>query len=162
MPEADSGTAASPTTAGRSRNMAAIRRRDTGPERLLRSILHARGLRYRVDVRMDLPGGRVRPDLVFTRARVAVFVDGCFWHSCPVHGRKPTMNVAYWVPKLEGNVARDIRSTAALQDQGWRVMRFWEHESPVVCAGLVERAVLAQAGSDRGTRAAPVGDVGDR
>lgn len=72
------------------------------------------------------------------------------------------MNVAYWVPKLEGNVARDLRSTAALQNQGWRVMRFWEHESPVVCGGLVEQAVLAQVRSDRGTRAAPVSDVGDR
>lgn len=72
------------------------------------------------------------------------------------------MNVAYWVPKLQGNVARDLRGTAALRDQGWRVMRFWEHESPVVCAGLVERAVLTQVRSDCGTRAELVSDVGDR
>lgn len=143
--------------------MAAIRRRDTRPERMLRSILHARGLRYRVDMRIDLPGERVRPDVVFTRAKVAVFVDGCFWHCCPNHGRFPSVNVSYWSPKLAGNVARDIRSTAALRDQGWCVMRFWEHEAPEACASLVEREVRTRADARlRGLAPAPVGDVGDR
>ncbi|MFG3380501.1 hypothetical protein [Streptomyces sp. NPDC047999] len=87
-------------TPGRSRIMAAIRRRDTRPERSIRSLLHAAGKRYRVVFRVDLEGARPRPDIAFTRARVAVFVDGCFWHSCPEHGTKPGVNQGYWQPKL--------------------------------------------------------------
>jgi DNA mismatch endonuclease (patch repair protein) len=120
------------TTPGRSRNMAAIRRRDTTVEREVRSLLHARGFRFRVDMPIRVDDGRpVRPDIVFTRRRVAVFCDGCFWHGCSIHGRRPRVrNPAYWVPKIEGNMARDVRQTTELERLGWIVLRFWEHESP--------------------------------
>lgn len=134
------------TTPGRSRNMAAIRRRDTKPERLLRSALHARGHRYRVDHRLDLPDGRVRPDIVFTRRRVAVFVDGCYWHGCPDHGRRPNIkNAAYWGSKLQGNVDRDRRADSALEAAGWTVVRVWEHEPVDEAAARVEEALTASA-----------------
>jgi DNA mismatch endonuclease (patch repair protein) len=110
--------------------MAAIRRRDTKPERAIRSLLHAAGKRYRVDLRLDLEGAKPRPDIVFTRARVAVFVDGCFWHCCPEHGRRPSVNGGYWGPKLERNIARDRTADDALAAAGWTVLRFWEHEAP--------------------------------
>lgn len=116
------------TTPGRRRNMQANRRRDTGPERALRSALHAAGYRYRCDLRIDLAETRVRPDVVFTRKKVAVFVDGCFWHSCPVHGRQPRTNSEYWSPKLQKNRERDCRNTEALKQAGWLVVRVWEHE----------------------------------
>lgn len=108
--------------------MQANRRRDTGPERALRSALHAAGYRYRCDLRLDLDDVRVRPDIVFTRRKVAVFVDGCFWHSCPKHGRQPTVNSEYWAPKLQSNQERDVRNTDALGRAGWVVVRVWEHE----------------------------------
>ncbi|WP_348538790.1 very short patch repair endonuclease [Streptomyces atroolivaceus] len=119
-----------PTTPGRSRNMAAIKRRDTKPERAIRSLLHAAGKRYRVDVRLQLENARPRPDILFTRAQVAVFVDGCFWHCCPEHGRQPNVNGGYWGPKLERNVSRDRAADEALRSAGWTVVRVWEHETP--------------------------------
>ncbi|WP_415296883.1 hypothetical protein [Cellulosimicrobium sp. SJTW-1] len=86
--------------------MQAIRRRDTKPELAVRRVLHARGLRYRVDF-APLPGLRRRADIVFTRARVAVFIDGCFWHGCPEHGQQAfKRNIDYWPSKIAGNVAR--------------------------------------------------------
>jgi DNA mismatch endonuclease, patch repair protein len=118
-------TAASP---GRSANMRAIRRTNTKPEVALRSALHRQGYRFRKDLRVDLaPGSRVRPDIVFTARRVAVFVDGCFWHACPDHGRNPANNEWYWAPKLRRNVERDRAGDAALAGAGWRVVRIWEH-----------------------------------
>jgi DNA mismatch endonuclease (patch repair protein) len=114
--------------AGRSRNMAAIKRSDTKPEIALRSALHKLGLRYRKDMRLDLPDARVRPDIVFTRQKVAVFVDGCFWHVCPVHGRQPTVNDWYWAPKLRRTMERDRAANEALAGAGWKVIRLWEHE----------------------------------
>lgn len=121
--------------------MAAIGRRDTDPELAVRRTLHARGLRYRVDFPIRIPGHRlVRPDIVFTRARVAVFIDGCFWHGCPEHGKRPTIaNAEYWVPKISGNVERDARHTALLEEAGWTVLRFWEHESPEAVADTIEQ-----------------------
>lgn len=116
------------TTAGRSRNMAAIRRRDTKPEVRLRSALHRLGYRFRKDHPIRVDGKLIRPDIAFTKRRVAVFIDGCFWHCCPAHGRKPNVNGEYWSPKLEGNVRRDHDQTVALTSAGWTVMRFWEHE----------------------------------
>ena len=107
--------------------MQANRRRDTGPELALRSLLHADGYRYRCDLRIDLAACRVRPDIVFTRRKIAVFVDGCFWHSCPLHGSQPKVNEYYWSPKLRGNHERDIRNTKALENEGWQVIRIWEH-----------------------------------
>jgi len=110
--------------------MRANRRTDTKPELALRRALHGRGYRYRKDYRLDLDGGkRVRPDIAFTARRVAVFVDGCFWHCCPEHGSKPAVNVGYWDPKLRRNVERDRAADAALAAAGWAVVRIWEHES---------------------------------
>lgn len=114
---------------GRSRNMRANRRSNTKPEVALRSALHRLGYRYRKDHRLDLPSGvRVRPDIVFTRRKIAIFVDGCFWHVCPEHGRQPGRNEWYWSPKLRRNVERDRRADAALTESGWQVIRIWEHE----------------------------------
>ncbi len=108
-----------PSSPGRSANMRANRRTDTKPELALRRALHSRGYRYRKDYRLDLDGGtRVRPDIAFTARRVAVFVDGCFWHSCPQHGSKPAVNVGYWDPKLRRNVERDRAADTALGAAG--------------------------------------------
>jgi DNA mismatch endonuclease (patch repair protein) len=117
-----------PSSPGRSANMRANKRTDTKPEMALRRALHRRGLRYRKDYRLDLDGARVRPDIAFTARRVAVFVDGCFWHACPEHGTKPASNTWYWGPKLARNVERDRAADVALAAAGWRVVRVWEHE----------------------------------
>lgn len=101
---------------------------DTQPERLLRSMLHQAGLRYRKDYPVDADGRAVRVDVVFPRARIAVFVDGCFWHSCPLHGTTPRHNAEYWIPKLARNVQRDRQTDAILESAGWLVIRVWEHE----------------------------------
>lgn len=114
--------------------MQANRLRDTKPEVALRSALHHAGFRYRCDLRIDLPGGRVRPDIVLTRKRVAVFVDGCFWHCYPEHGSQPSVNQTYWSPKLARNVERDARNTELLTAAGWVVLRIWEQEP--VASGL--------------------------
>jgi DNA mismatch endonuclease (patch repair protein) len=112
---------------GRAANMRGNRRADTKPELALRAALFAMGYRYRKDLRLDLPARRVRPDIAFTRRRVAVFVDGCFWHACPEHGSKPKSNEWYWSPKLTKNVERDRAVDDALTAAGWTVLRLWEH-----------------------------------
>jgi DNA mismatch endonuclease (patch repair protein) len=109
--------------------MAAIKRSGTKPEVALRSALHRRGFRFRKDLRFDVGGVKVRPDVVFTARKVAVFVDGCFWHCCPIHGREPARNKWYWSPKLARNVERDRAADAALSAAGWNVVRAWEHEN---------------------------------
>lgn len=124
--------------------MEANRRSNTTPERLLRSALHARGLRYRKDRRLDIGGRRVRPDLVFGPARVAVFVDGCFWHRCPIHATHPVANADYWQAKFDRNVERDRADDAALSDAGWTVLRIWEHEDPADAAERIEGAIRAR------------------
>jgi DNA mismatch endonuclease, patch repair protein len=101
----------------------------TQPELRLRSALHARGLRFRKNVLLHLADRTVRPDIVFPRQKVAVFVDGCFWHRCPDHGTSPKFNSAYWQQKLERNVMRDRQVNEALAAQGWGLIRVWEHES---------------------------------
>ena len=106
------------------------RRTDTRPELRLRSALHKMGHRFRKDAVIEEEGVRVRADLVFRRARVAVFVDGCFWHGCAEHGRMPKSNVSYWTKKIARNVARDRLVNAELTCAGWRVLRFWEHVEP--------------------------------
>ena len=113
------------------------RRRDTALETRLRSRLHALGYRFRVDHRLE-PSLRCRGDIVFTRAKVVVFVDGCFWHGCPEHATAPKNNAAWWAEKLAANVVRDQRNSLALGELGWVVVRIWEHE-PVDTA--VERVV---------------------
>ena len=113
------------------------RTRDTAPELALRRLLHARGLRYRVDM-APLPGLRRRADIVFTRARLAVFVDGCFWHRCPQHGTSPKSNTDWWRDKLDRNVRRDRDTDRALAEAGWQVLRVWEHEPPETAAGEIQ------------------------
>lgn len=127
----------SPTSAAVTAVMRGNRRADTGPERQVRSLLHASGFRYRTDYRLDVPGARVRPDIVFTRRRLAVFIDGCFWHRCPEHGTSPRVNTSYWSPKLERNIARDQRVDQALRAAGWTVLRIWEHVDPTEAAAQV-------------------------
>ena len=137
-----------PPEPARSRNMSANRRRDTKPERAVRSLLHAAGLRYRVDLPVMVEGVRIRPDVAFTRLRLAVFIDGCFWHACPEHGSRPSKNPGYWGPKLAANVARGARHSELLRRAGWTVLRFWEHEPPE----LVAAAVGSAAGRLRAAR----------
>lgn len=125
------------TVEARSETMRRIRSRDTSCEMTLRRELHRRGLRY--SLRKKLPGS---PDVVFVSQRVAVFVDGCFWHGCPTHCRRPAGNAAYWSAKIQRNQARDARVTSELTASGWRVVRLWEHDvrtSPARCAARVER-----------------------
>lgn len=119
----------------------------TGPERRIRQALHRRGHRFRALLPIVVSGVRVRPDVVFTRRRLAVFVDGCFWHCCPEHGINPRVNVTYWVPKLERNRVRDNLVNLALAAAGWRAVRVWEHVT-------VEQAVAAiEAALEKGERA---------
>jgi DNA mismatch endonuclease (patch repair protein) len=110
-------------------SMRANRGRDTGPELALRRAVHALGLRYRVSVR-PLPEVRRTADLVFTRARVAVFMDGCFWHGCPVHHTSAATNAAFWAEKVQTTRRRDQDTDRRLTDAGWLPMRIWEHEDP--------------------------------
>jgi DNA mismatch endonuclease (patch repair protein) len=122
--------------------MRANRRRDTGPELRLRSALHALGLRFRVDRRPEIAIA-CRADVVFSRRRVAVFVDGCFWHGCPTHYVVPSTNRAYWTAKIEGNRRRDSAMAVALEAAGWRVVRVWEHEVPADAADAIAGLVRA-------------------
>ena len=126
---------------GRAANMRGNRRTDTKPELALRAALFARGYRYRKDLRLDLPARRVRPDIAFTSRRVAVFVDGCFWHACPEHGSKPKSNEWYWSPKLTRNVERDRAVDEALAAAGWTVIRLWEHVPLTDAVAVVVAAV---------------------
>jgi DNA mismatch endonuclease (patch repair protein) len=124
-------------------------RRDTKPEVALRRAVWRLGLRYRVDL-APVPGRR-RADLVFTRARVAVYVDGCFWHRCPDHGTMPRANGAWWLAKLDANVARDRDTDSRLREQGWTAVRIWEHEDAGSAAARVASVVRAarRAGAAR-------------
>jgi DNA mismatch endonuclease, patch repair protein len=122
------------------RNMQANRGRDTGPELKLRHLLHAAGLRYRVD--WPVPNDRRRRmDIAFTRRKIAVFVDGCFWHRCPAHYVSPQANADFWDIKTRGNAERDAETTAQLTAAGWLVLRFWEHEDPGEMAECISAAL---------------------
>jgi DNA mismatch endonuclease (patch repair protein) len=114
--------------------------RDTRPELAVRSAAHALGLRYRVGIR-PLAHVRRTADLVFPRQKVAVFVDGCFWHGCPSHHRPATRNSEFWRTKIEGNIARDADTDQRLTKAGWRVIRVWEHEDPAAAASAIRTAV---------------------
>lgn len=117
--------------------------RDTAPEVALRRELHSLGLRYRVDL-AALPDLRRRPDVVFTARRVAVFVDGCFWHRCPVHAIPPKNNASWWAEKLRRTVERDRDTDLRLDAAGWAVVRVWEHEDPHEAASRVRDLVAAR------------------
>lgn len=147
---ATAGQAAADTKAGATvswatspatrRAMQANRRRDTTPEMAIRRLVHAAGLRYRVDAR-PLSTARHTADMIFTRARVAVFIDGCFWHGCADHYRPPASNNTYWAGKVTRNRERDQLANEALIAAGWTVVRIWEHEAPESAARQIEDAV---------------------
>jgi DNA mismatch endonuclease (patch repair protein) len=119
--------------------MQATRRRDTPGEMALRRVLWSRGLRYRVDAR--IPVARRRADVAFLTAKVAVFIDGCFWHGCPEHGTWPKANAGWWRKKIEANIQRDRDTDVALLAAGWKVLRFWEHVAPSAAAQCVVKAL---------------------
>ncbi len=131
-----------------SATMRANKRRDTGPELRIRSLLHRAGARYRVDYKVGPGRSAPRPDIAFTRQRVAVFIDGCFWHRCPEHSTLPKANREFWKAKLTANVARDRDHDEVLTSLGWTVIRIWEHEGPAVATdrimGLVRRAEMSR------------------
>ena len=120
--------------------MQATRQRDTAAELRLRVELRRLGLRYRLH-RAVVPEVRRRPDVVFGRARIAVFVDGCFWHGCPYHGTMAKRNRTFWQAKIRTNKQRDADTNRRLKEAGWRVVRVWEHESPKAAARRIARAV---------------------
>lgn len=124
------------------------RKRDTRPELAVRKVVHRLGLRYKIACR-PLPGQRFTADLVFPSARVAVFVDGCFWHGCPEHFSSPRTNTSYWGPKIARNQARDAVAMAALRAAGWIGLRVWEHEAPDLAAARIVK-VVRQARAGKG------------
>ncbi|MER5770236.1 very short patch repair endonuclease [Streptomyces sp. NPDC001985] len=129
-----------PSSPGVSERMRRQSSRDTKCEIEVRKLLHANGLRYRVHV--PVPGiPRRNIDVAFRPVKVAVFLDGCFWHGCPQHATRPAANASSWSRKLDGNMARDRATTAHLEAQGWTVLRFWEHEAPEEVAARVARTV---------------------
>lgn len=123
--------------------MSRLGQRDTGPEVALRSELHSRGLRFRVD-KAPVQGVRSRADLVFGPDKVAVYVDGCFWHCCPEHGTMPKANAEFWEGKLRRNRERDVETDRSLREHGWEVVRVWEHEEVSEAADRVEDALRAR------------------
>lgn len=139
----------------RSENMSRIRGRDTSPEIRLRQALWAAGVRYRLGDRVE----GTRPDLVIRKSKLVVFVDGCFWHGCPLHYVRPRSNHGFWARKLRENVQRDLRQTAALEAAGWTVIRLWEHEVDADPRACAERIQL-RAGSDEDWRLIEVVEVG--
>lgn len=128
----------------RSEQMSRIRGQNTRPELLLRTALWAARLRYRVHA--ETPVGK--PDLIFPGPRVAVFIDGCFWHGCPFHYVRPRSRIDHWAAKLRVNVERDRRQTLELETLGWRVVRVWEHEIYEAIAEVVERIRKAVVGAE--------------
>ena len=128
-----------PRDEGTRRRLSAQRSTDTKPEMALRRLLHGRGMRYRVH--HPVPGTRRRMDLAFLGPKVAVFVDGCFWHGCPRHATAPKNNADWWRAKLDANRARDRRVDAHLEEAGWSVIRIWEHEDPDAAADRIESLV---------------------
>ncbi|MFC9791757.1 very short patch repair endonuclease [Streptomyces sp. NPDC127584] len=140
-------SAPAPSSPGVSERMSRQPSRNTTPEKALRSLLHARGLRYRLHTKV--PGAPRRTiDIAFPRDKVAVFIDGCFWHSCPAHGTNPKSNSEWWKNKLARNVWRDYDTTMRLEEAGWLVLRYWEHENPLEVA---EAVVFAKRVRESGT-----------
>lgn len=136
-----------------SSRMARVGQRDTAAEMAVRRLLHAAGLRYRVQY--PVPGRPRRTiDVAFTRLRVAVFIDGCYWHACPVHATQSRTNTDWWRSKIEANRQRDADTNRALSERDWLVVRIWEHQRPLEAAAEIERIVARRvddigAGSNR-------------
>ena len=143
--------ASSPATR---KSMQGNRSRDTKPELAVRSAVHRRGIRFRVAARPQRELPRTA-DLVLRKSRVAVFVDGCYWHGCPEHHTQPATNSEYWADKIAGNVARDAETTEYLQQAGWTVLRFWEHEDPEAVADRVQESVQSALQSRAADRPQP-------
>lgn len=120
--------------------MRRFRSRDTKPELDVRRLLHANGLRYRVH-RAVPSHPRRTIDIAFPGARIAVFIDGCYWHACPVHGKTPATNSDWWREKIGRNKSRDVETNQALESQGWTVLRYWEHEDPVAVSAQITEVV---------------------
>jgi DNA mismatch endonuclease, patch repair protein len=125
------------------------------PEARLRSELHRRGLRFRKNAAIRGDGWVVRPDVVFPRLKIAVFLDGCFWHACPDHGTTPRVNRGYWLPKLERNVERDRLNDRQLGEARWQVLRIWEHVQTVDAADEIEAAVTSRRRAQESGEGAP-------
>lgn len=129
-----------------SRQMSAMPGRDTGTEMALRRELHNRGMRSRTHVK-TLPG---KPDIAFTRARMSVFVDGCFWHRCADHGTAPKNNGKWWADKLDANVARGRRNNDELRKLGWTTVHVWEYEDPAAAAEVITKQWRSRLTTDVG------------
>lgn len=114
------------------------RSKDTAPETQVRRALHSRGVRFRTDVKVE-PDLRTRADIAWRGLKLAIFIDGCFWHGCPEHATRPAANAAWWAQKLEMNKARDRRTNGILTERGWTVRRYWEHEPPEAVAEDIVR-----------------------
>ncbi|MFH0243630.1 very short patch repair endonuclease [Streptomyces sp. HK10] len=122
--------------------------RDTSPEVAVRRLLYAAGYRYRLH--RKVPGMPRRTiDIAFPGTKVAVFLDGCFWHGCPDHATQPKANKEWWRQKLDRNISRDLETTERLSEEGWTVLRFWEHESPDVVADRVAQMVTERRARSR-------------
>ncbi|MFG2166962.1 very short patch repair endonuclease [Micromonospora chersina] len=134
-----------PPPSSASRAMKSNKSADTKPELALRRQLFHRGLRYRVGYRISLPQRAVRPDIVFTRRKVAIFVDGCFWHGCPLHCRMPSDPSGYWHQKIDRNRKRDLVVDDVLRAAGWTVFRVWEHEPAKEAADAIHAALARGA-----------------
>jgi len=150
VPQAAKRTDSWASNEGVRRSMRSNRSRNTGPEKLLRSALHRAGLRFRIH-RRPMTGVRCEVDILFSAARLAVFIDGCFWHGCPAHATRPALNAEWWATKLDGNIQRDRANDALLAQAGWHVLRFWEHEAPEMVVGQI-RAELAVLKTHSGRR----------
>jgi DNA mismatch endonuclease (patch repair protein) len=135
--------------------MQSQRARDTAPELKIRRLLYSAGMRYQVD-RAPIVGLKRRADILFGSSRVAVFIDGCFWHSCPEHGSRPRANSEWWRVKLMRNLERDRDTDRRIQDAGWLVLRVWEHEDPAEAAARIMAAVRnRKSGARRNTHRLP-------
>lgn len=132
-------SAISEQSARRSANMARIRAKNTGPELALRRAIWKKGLRYRLNLKIE----GTRPDMVFLPQRLVVFVDGCFWHGCPLHYVRPRTRPDFWAEKLASNTTRDRLQTMQLIKNGWCVIRIWEHEIDTELPHIVDDIVLA-------------------
>jgi len=129
-----------PSSEAALKRMQAAKPRDTAPEKALRSALYREGLRYRIDVKPIKSLNR-RADIVFRSVKVAIFVDGCFWHGCPIHGTQAKANAEFWRLKIKRNKERDVDTSRRLEDAGWKVVRVWEHEDPEKASGKICKIV---------------------
>jgi DNA mismatch endonuclease (patch repair protein) len=133
-----------------SRRMSRVRQKHTDAEIALRRELFRRGLRYRVDYLVSAKPRRVA-DIAFTRFKIAIFVDGCFWHGCPIHATWPKQNAELWRQKIEANRTRDADTNERLRRSGWKVLRFWRHESPIEAATIIANAISAARHDNAGS-----------